>query len=60
MKKREQIATMLFCRSYLYYSNILTEKEASKIFEKIKKYQEKHRINITIDQINSIEITYKD
>ena len=60
MKKREQLATMLFCRSYLYYSDILTESEATKVFERIKKFQEKNRINISMEQINSIEITYKD
>lgn len=60
MKKREELAIMLFCRSYLYYSNILTEKEASKVFEKIRKFQDKNKINITHEQINSVSVKYND
>lgn len=60
MKKREQLATMLFCRSYLYYSDILTQEEASKVFKRIEKFQEKNKINITDKQVNSVKSTYKD
>lgn len=58
--KREKLAVMLFCRSYLSIAGILTEAEAEKVFTRIKKFQDQHQIEITEDQIDSVDIIYKD
>lgn len=58
-ERREKLAILLFCRSYLYYSDMLTEAEARKVFNKIRAYQHKHTIAITREQIDSVEIKYK-
>lgn len=51
---------MLACRSFLYYSEILTGQEAKKVFDRIRKFQDKHKIAISEEQINSVDFTYKD
>lgn len=58
--KREQLAIMCACRGFLYYANILTDVEAEKVYNRIKRFQEKHKINISPEQLNSIEFIYKD
>lgn len=58
--KREKLAVMLFCRSYLYIADILTEAEAEKVFTRIKRFQDQHQIEITDEQLDSVEIIYKD
>lgn len=58
--KRQELATMLFCRSYLYYSELLTEAEANKVFKRIRAFQDKHKIEITREQVDSVDATYKD
>lgn len=59
-EKREKLAIMLFCRSYLYYSNLLTEVEAEKVFKRIRAFQDKHKIAVTQDQIESVHVMYDD
>lgn len=59
-ERRKKLAILLFCRSYLYYSDMLTEVEARKVFNKIRAYQHLYSISITKEQIDSVEIKYKD
>lgn len=58
--KREKLAIMMFCRSYLHIADILTDAEEEKVLSRIKKYQDQHQIEITEDQIDSVDIIYKD
>ena len=58
--KREKLATMMFCRSYLHIAGILTDAEEEKVLSRIKKYQDQHQIEITEEQLDSVEIIYKD
>ena len=57
---RELLAKAVFCRSFLYFVDFITEKEAEMIFTRIKKWQDKHKVSISPEQINSIEIMYDD
>lgn len=58
--QREKLAVMLMCRSYLYYSGILTESEAQKVFERIRKFQDQNKIDISHEQIVNVDFIYKD
>lgn len=58
--KREKLAIMMFCRSYLHIAGILTDAEEEKVLSRIKKYQDQHQIEITEEQLDSVEIIYKD
>lgn len=59
-ERRKELATLLFCRSYLYYNDVLTEKEAESIFKRIRAFQDKYKIVISAEQINSVDIKYQD
>lgn len=50
----------MFCRSYLYVAGILTNAEEEKVLSRIKKYQDQHQIVITEEQLDSVEVIYKD
>lgn len=58
--KREKLAIMLFCRSYLHIAGILIDGEADKVFARIRKYQDQNQIEITEEQLDSVEIIYQD
>lgn len=58
--KREKLAIMMFCRSYLYIAGILTDAEEEKVLSRIKKYQDQYQIEIAEKQLDSVEIIYKD
>lgn len=59
-ERRKELAALLFCRSYLYYNDMLTEKEAESVFKRIRAFQDKHKIVISAEQINSVDINYRD
>lgn len=59
-ERRKELAALLFCRSYLYYNDMLTEKEAESVFKRIRAFQDKHKIVISAEQINSVDINYHD
>lgn len=59
-ERRKELATLLFCRSYLYYNDMLTEKEAALIFKRIRAFQDKYKIAISAEQIDSVGINYWD
>lgn len=48
------LARYYFCRSFLYLSGLITESENNKIQERIRKFQDKHKIEITQDRLLSI------
>lgn len=55
---REVLAIASYCRSFLYYGNFLSESENDKVHDRIKKFQDKNKINISEEQINSIDVNY--
>lgn len=59
-ERRKELATLLFCRSYLYYNDMLTEKDAALIFKRIRAFQDKYKIAISAEQIDSVGINYWD
>ena len=57
---RENLAKSDFCRSYLFVQGFLTDAENEKVFRRIRKWQEKHKVGITDAQLLSVDITYND
>lgn len=57
---RYMLAQMQYAREFLYYSNIITEKENENIHKKIMRYQDKHKIGISMQQLNSVYMEYND
>lgn len=60
IERRKELATLLFCQSYLYYHDMLSSDESKRVCKRISAFQDKHRIAITREQIDSVEIKYKD
>lgn len=59
-EKREILAKSDFCRSYLHVQGFLTDAENEKVFRRIRKWQDKHRVGITDAQLWSVDMTYND
>ena len=59
-ERRKELATLLFCQSYLYYHDMLSSAEPKRVCKRISAFQDKHRIAITREQIDSVEIKYQD
>lgn len=48
-----------FCRSFLYFSGFITDSENEKIHNRIKKFQDKKKISVTREQLDSVDILCK-
>lgn len=59
-ERRKELATLMFCQSYLYCFGILTQVEDREMFNRILAYQDKYKIAITKEQLGSVEIKYSD
>ena len=59
-ERRKELATLLFCQSYLYCHDMLSSAESKRVCKRISAFQDKHRIAITREQIDSVEIKYQD
>ena len=59
MKKKEELAISVWCRQYLYFNNLLSESENDKVHKRISKAQDKHKIGITDEELDSVSIVYK-
>lgn len=59
-EKRENIAKSDFCRIYLHAQGFLTDAENEKVFRRIRKWQDKHKVGITEAQLLSVDMTYND
>lgn len=57
---RATLAIADACRSVLFLNGFITDKENERVFDKIMKYKNKHRINISANQLQNVFITYKD
>lgn len=60
-ERRKEVATLLFCSVYyLHGFGMLTKAETRKVLRKIRDYQDKYKIDVTIKQLDSVKIKYKD
>lgn len=60
LHNRETLAIASYCRSFLYYGNFISESENDKIHDRIKKFQDNNKIQISEKQINSVDVSYSD
>lgn len=60
MEKRRLLAQLNFCRSLLYYFDMITDRENERIHKRILKWQEKNDVKISSSQMDSVDITYND
>ena len=58
-EKKEYLAELNFCRSFLFIGGMLNDKENKNVHKKISSYQNKNRIEISKEEIDSVEIIYK-
>lgn len=59
----DKLAIAFFCRGYLYFNGLLSESENDKVHKRFLKFQHKHKIELTEEDLDSVEITrkaYKD
>lgn len=59
-ERRKELAIMWSCRAYLYYHDMLTLAEYDKLGRRMCAFQNEHQINITNEQMDSVEIKYND
>lgn len=59
-EKRETLAKADFCRAFLHVQGFLTDAENEKVFQRIRKWQDKHKVGITDAQLWSVEVIYDD
>lgn len=59
-KKREILAKADFCRTFLHVQGFLTDSENEKVFQRTRKWQDKHKVGITDAQLWSVEVSYDD
>lgn len=57
---RRILAISANCRSFLYFRNFITDKENEKIHNRIKKYQDKHKIEIRDEELYNVGFNYID
>ena len=57
---RENLAKSDFCRAYLHVQGFLTDAENEKVFRRMRKWQDKHKVGITEAQLLSVDMTYND
>lgn len=55
---REVLAIANYCRSFLYYRDFISESENDKVHDRILKFQDKNKINISPEQIESVDVNY--
>lgn len=57
-EKKQYLAQLNFCRSFLYLGHMITEAESHRIHAKICRYQDKNRIEISYEELGNVEIVY--
>lgn len=59
-EKRENLAKADFCRSFLHIQGFLSEQENEKVHNRIMKWQDKNKVAISEEQLQSVDISYED
>lgn len=57
---RENLAKSDFCRAYLHVQGFLTDAENEKVFRRMRKWQDKHKVGVTEAQLLSVDMIYND
>lgn len=60
MNNRAKLAISDLCRTYLHLNGFLSDSENDKVFDRVRKWQDKNRVEITDAQLNSADFTYND
>lgn len=58
--RREILAKADFCRTFLHVQGFISEEENKKVFQRMKKWQDRYKVQLTEAQILSVDITYHD
>ena len=58
--KRRQLSIAVLCMRYLHINQFVTDSENDKIFNRIRKFQDKNEIDISEAQLDSANLTYND
>lgn len=60
MNKRYKLALATFCRGFLHFNGFITDSENDRIHNRIISFKIKNNITISREQLDSIDIIYKD
>lgn len=60
LENRKKVAIANTCRMYLYYNDFITEKQNEQINKKTKRFQEKNKVSINMEQLSSVDYVYND
>lgn len=58
--KRENLAKSDFCRAFLHVQGFLSDADNEKVHQRIRKWQDKHKVSLTMTQLLSVDMTYDD
>ena len=58
--KRSQLAKAVLCKDFLHINLLTTDAENDKILNRIKKFQDKNKIEISEEQLDSANLIYND
>ena len=58
--KRSQLAKAVLCKDFLHINEFMTDAENDKILNRIKKFQDKNKIEILEAQLDSANLIYND
>ena len=58
--KRSQLAKAVLCKNFLHENSFMTDAENDKILNRIKKFQDKNKIEILEAQLDSANLIYND
>lgn len=57
---RQKLAILLACKRFLSVAGMITESEGRLIINRIMKFQDKYKIEITQQQLDSVHLKYED
>lgn len=60
MNNKMKLAIAYYCRVFLRLNGFVTECENERIHKKIRAWQIKNNIEISDEQLDSVEVTYND
>lgn len=58
--KRSQLAKAVLCKDFLHINSFMTDAENDKILNRIKKFQDKNKIGISLAQLDSAKFIYTE
>ena len=58
--ERSQLAKAVLCKDFLHINEFMTDAENDKILNRIMKFQDKNKIEISEEQLYSANLIYND